>query len=256
MSKNVKMLLIIVGVLVVAAVSILLLTSQETDEVEPEERMEETKKEEKKELKEIVEGFLGTPYERDPLGEKDDEELYREDVFDCTTLVLVSVSELHSNGLSPEEMIKRINYFPAEEVSYENRLHFSTYRNKVLDFFEDITKEVAPDLYKEEEVTLNKERDEEGRLIDIDWEEEIIISYLETEDVSQVIPKLPDEVGVAFLMNGDEEIGLDIRHEGFLFEGKDFIHASLNKGEVSKEDFLEFLEESDYDGVNFFKVDY
>ncbi len=124
-----------------------LLTTQEADEVATEEGMEKTEDNDEKELKEIVEGFLGTPYERGPLGEKDDEELYREDVFDCTTLVLVSVSKLHSNGLSPEEMIKRVNYFPTGEVSYENRLHFSTYRNKVLDFFEDITKKVAPDLY-------------------------------------------------------------------------------------------------------------
>ncbi len=247
--KKIILLLLFAGILLV---TFFVLTQKEKIEV-PEEKTEEEKEEG---LKEIVEGFLGIPYERGPLGERDDEELYREDVFDCTTLVLVSISRAHSNGLSPEEMIKRVNYFPAGEVSYENRLHFSTYRNKVVDFFEDITRDVAPDLYKEKRVNLNKKRDEKGRLIDIDWEEEIVIPYLRIEDVSQVISKLPDEVGVAFLIDGDEEIGLDIRHEGFLFEGEDFIHASLEKGEVAKENFLEFLKESGYDGVNFFKVNY
>ncbi len=237
---------------IVVVAGVFVLNQKEKKEV-VEEDVEE---EEKKDLKEIVEGFIGAPYERGPLGEGDDEELYREDAFDCTTLVLVSVSRLHSNDLSPEEMIKEVNYFPPGEVSYETRLHFSTYRNKVSEFFEDITEEVAPEIHKEKEVVLNKERKEEGRLIDIDWEEETIIPYVKAEDAPEVVFELPEEVGVAFLMDGDEEIGLDVRHEGFLFKGEELIHASLESEKVSRADFLEFLEESDYDGVNFFKVNY
>ncbi len=252
MLKDKKTLLIFLVFFLVAGTITFLVLEKESED-EPEEIKEA---EEKSSLQEIVEGFLGAPYERGPLGEGGDEALYREDVFDCTTLVLVSASNLHSNDLSPEEMIEKINYFPPREVSYETRLHFSTYRNKVSEFFEDITREVAPDLYKEKEVLLNKERPEEGRLIDIDWEEKIIIPYIKAEEIPQIVSELPEEAGVAFLIDGDEEMGLDIRHEGFLFSGEEFIHASLKNGKVFKEDFLGFLKESDYDAVNFFRVNY
>ncbi len=226
---------------------------KQLEKIDPKEP-KEAPEEEQSDLEKIVKGFLGRPYERGPLGEGENEEIYRADVFDCTTLVLVSVSKLHSNGLAPEEMIKKINYYPPGEVSYENRLHFSSHRNQVSDFFEDITRDIAPELYQEKKILLNKKREGKGRLIDIDWEKEITLPYIRKEDVSDMLSEIPPVAGVAFLVEGDEEIGLDIRHEGFLFEGKELLHASLSRGAVFKEDFLQFLENSDYDGVNFFYV--
>ncbi len=220
------------------------------EEVEDEmEKFEQTKT-----LKQIVYGFLGVSYERGPLGEGKNEKIYRTDVFDCTTLVLVTASNFNSNGTSPEEMMKRVNYYPAGEVSYENRLHFSTYRNKVSPFFEDITFNVGGQRTKEKTVILNKERDKEGRLIDINWEKEIRIKYIEKEDVPEIISYLPLEVGVAFIVDGDEEMGLDVRHEGFVFDREKLVHASSSRGEVFEENFLDFLEKSNYSGVLFFKI--
>jgi len=206
-------------------------------------------------LKEIVYNFLGSPYKRGPLGEKENKEIYREDVFDCTTLILVSAAKVNSNGKTPKEVMKEVNYYPPGEVSYENRLHFSTYRNKVSPYFEDITQEIGKDKTKEKKVILNKKR-EEGRLIDINWEEEINLEYIRKEDLDKVISNLPSEVGVAFIKNGDEKIGLDVRHEGFVFEKENLIHASSIEGEVAEVDFLDFVENSNYDGVIFFKVIY
>ncbi len=202
-----------------------------------------------KTLEEIVISFLGRPYQRGPLGEGESELLYRTDVFDCTTLVLVSVSKLLANDLLPEEMIKKVNYYPAGEVSYENRLHYSTYRNQVLDFFQDIVPDIAPELYQEKKVILNKDK-----LIEIDWEKEITLNYIKKEDVSKIITNLPSVVVVGFLSYKDKDIGLDIRHEGFLFNRIDFIHASAKTGKVIQENFLDFLRNSDYDGVTFFTI--
>ncbi len=198
---------------------------------------------------------MGSPYKRGPLGEKENKEIYREDVFDCTTLILVSAAKVNSNGKTPKEVMKEVNYYPPGEVSYENRLHFSTYRNKVSPYFEDITQEIGKDKTKEKKVILNKKR-EEGRLIDINWEEEINLEYIRKEDLDKVISNLPSEVGVAFIKNGDEKIGLDVRHEGFVFEKENLIHASSIEGEVAEVDFLDFVENSNYDGVIFFKVIY
>ncbi len=222
--------------------------------LEEEAEDEAEKSEQIKTLKQIVYGFLGTPYERGPLGEGDNEKIYRTDVFDCTTLVLVTASKLNSNGTSPEEMMEKANYYPAGEVSYENRLHFSTYRNKVSPFFRDITFDVGGERTKEKTVILNKERDKEGRLIDIDWEEEIKLKYIEKEDIFEIISHLPLEVGVAFIVDGDEKIGLDVKHEGFVFDREKLVHASSNRGEVFEENFLDFLEKSNYSGVLFFKI--
>jgi len=215
---------------------------------------EAEKPEQIKTLKQIVYGFLGAPYERGPLGEGDNEKLYRTDAFDCTTLVLVTASKFNSNGTSPEEMMKKVNYYPAGTVSYENRLHFSTYRNKVSPFFKDITSDVGGQKTKEKTVILNKERDKEGRLIDIDWQEEIRIKYIVKKDVPGIISYLPLEVGVAFIVDGDEKIGLDVRHEGFVFDREKLVHASSSRGEVFEENFLDFLEKSNYSAVLFFKI--
>lgn len=228
------------------------------EEVKEEAEVFETKEEEgavsEKNLKEIVYGFLGTPYKRGPLGEDQGEKIYRTDVFDCTTLVLISASKYNSNGKTAEEMMKIANYHPAEVISYETRLHFTTYRNLVSPFFEDITHEVGENLTKEKVVILNRERNEKGRLIDIDWQEEIILRYIKKEDIHKIKSNIPAEVGVAFVVNGDEDMGLDVRHEGFVFDGHELIHASSQRGEVYKEDFLKFIENSNYSGVLFFKL--
>ncbi len=221
--------------------------------VEKEAADEEEKKE--KTLKQIVYGFLGTPYELGPLGEGEDEEILRTDVFDCTTLVLVSAAYFASNGGAPEEMMKKANYYPSEKVSYETRLHFSSYRNQVSPLFKDITRKIGGEKTKQKKIILNREREEEGRIIDIGWEKEIVLEYIEKQDVPEIISELPSEAGVAFIVEGDEKIGLDIRHEGFLFDKKTIVHASSQKGEVSEDNFLELLINSHYDGVSFFIIE-
>lgn len=199
---------------------------------------------EEKDLQEIITGFIGTPYEAGPL---DEEVLYRTDAFDCTTLVLISAAEFHSGEETAEEMMKKINYYPEGEVSYENRVHFTTWRNQNSRFFKDITKEIARDVFQEKTVVLNH-----TRLLDIEWEEEITIPYVAKEDIREV--DFPEIVGVAFLYPGDEEIGLDVRHEGFVLDGQNLIHASSTQEEVVEEDFFNYLEESDFMGVHFFEI--
>lgn len=225
-----------------------------TEEQEEENKQEssEKEKEERLSLKDCAFSFVGKDYERGPLGEEEDEEIYREDAFDSTTLVLTLAAQ-YNYPENPKEGMKKVNYYPPEEVSYENRLHFSSYRNKVSDYFEDITREVGDGFYKTKEVTLNKKREDEGRLIDIDWEEEVSLDYISAEDVISIISRLPEVVGVMFIKEGDEKMGLDVRHEGVVVNQEEFIHGSSNEGEIIKEDLLDFLEESVYDGVNFFK---
>ncbi len=205
-----------------------------------------------KTLHEVAQGFLNKPYKRNPL-EDNDTMLYRTDVFDCTTFVLSTVAKKKAGGGDPRKIIKKINYYPENNISYETRNHFSTYRNQVSPFFEDITKEVGADVYKEEKLLLNK-MTENGRIINIDWEEEMIINYILTDNVTGILNSLPNEVGVGFVREEKFQDGLDIVHEGFVFNKTKFVHASESAGRVIEEDFINYLSEGDYTGVLFYKI--
>jgi hypothetical protein len=204
-------------------------------------------------LIEIIESFLGRPYQAQPLGEKENQKIYRRDVFDCTTFVVTVATEFHARELEAEELIKLVHYYPAGQVSYENRLHFTTYRNKVSPYFQDVTRAMAPEDYLEKKIILNKIRLNGSRLININWEQEIIVPYVEIDKVDQLLPYLPRVIGVSFLIEGDQEIGLDVRHEGFLVDGK-MIHASSFNKAVVVESLNDFIGRTNYSGINFFEI--
>ncbi len=238
MNKKIWVLILVLAILIGFAVF------RDRPEEEPVINEKEPVEESYDELREIITGFIGTPY---ALGPMDEENVYEENVFDCTTLVLVTVANLH--GERPEEKIKEVNYYPPGEVSYESRLHFSTYRNKVSDYFEDITAKVGEGHVNQKRVTLN-----EDRIIDIDWQEEIMIDYIRIEDALKVTDNLPEVAGVMFIRDGNADIGLDINHEGFILDGTDLVHASPDHGQVYREDFGNYLQRSNNDAVAFYKI--
>jgi len=256
--KTKDIIIAILIVLLVVALSYMFLGPEDPEipseeEEEEEEIIDEEDGEEEVEeptLREITRSFLGAAYGESPL---DEENIYTEEAFNSTTLVLTVAANYHFPE-DPEEGMKKIHYYPPGEVSYENRLHFSTYRNKASEYFGDITREVGEDYVQTKAVVLNKERDEEGRLLDINWEEEIVLEYISVGDVEEILVNLPEVAGVTFIMDGDEEMGLDVRSEGLVLDGSDFVHAPRDEGEVIEEDFLIFLEDSDYGAVNFFEI--
>ena len=220
---------------------------------------------------------LGTPYQLGPLGEekgRDSDPIFRIDVADCTVFVLTNVALLYSGNLeeargslSPRlisplayarEMMKFLNYRSAE-INFENRLHFSTDRNSVSPYFRDITEEIAGAKTQKKTVVLNKKRADGTRLIDIDWEREIVLKYIPSQHITgDFLANLLKVTGVAFIREGDEEIGLDIRHEGFLFDGKTLIHASSVWGRVVEENFLDYYfidqKKPRFDGIILFEI--
>lgn len=214
--------------------------------------IERTTKKEEKTIAEIANNFIGTPYKRNPLSEKENT-LYRTDYFDCTTFVLSVTAEKNSKNKTPEEVMLEINYYPPKNVSYENRNHFSTYRNKVSPYFNDITKEIGENYTKEEKIILNKGVNGK-RIIDIDWEKEITIHYILAKDVEKILNNIPQEVGVGFVDTNRFKDGLDIVHEGLLFEGETLFHASSKQKKVVQENFLNYLKESNHGALLFYKI--
>ena len=207
---------------------------------------------------------IGTPYQLGCLGEesgRDKDPIFRLEVTDCTAFVLTTVALLNSQNLEEAEAMTRfLNYRPDSEITFENRLHFTTDRNEVSPYFRDITEEItSPAQVKEKKVTLNKIKADGKHLIDIVWQKEIVIKYILNQYITkELFDNLPEAIGIAFIKEGDEELGLDVRHEGFLFDGKFLFHATPTEGKVVEVDFFEyyFIEDGNprFDGVVLFEI--
>ncbi len=239
------------------------LTSSETDSILKE--LWERFPDQDERLKALAILRLGTPYQLDCLGEesgRDKDPIFRLDVTDCTTFILTAAALLHSQNLEEAKgMMKFLNYQPNSEMTFENRLHFTTDRNAVSPYFEDITgRFLCGCSLKTVKVTLNKVKPDGRRLIDINWEKETTIRYIPGQYITEkLFSKLPAAIGVAFFKNGDEKIGLDVRHEGFLFDGQLLFHATSAQEVVAAEDFFEYYFGKDgktpkFDGIILFEI--
>ena len=202
---------------------------------------------------------LGTPYERGCLGEestRDEDPVFRADVTDCTAFVLTNAALLHSENLQQaQENMKKTNY-RSEKINFEDRLHFSTDRNEVSPYFEGITEQVAAeDKIKQREVILNKVKQDGERLIDIDWQKQTTVKYIPREHVDEeLLSSFPQSAGVAFVNEEMFDLGLDVMHEGFLFDQRYLVHASTEAEKVVKVNFLDYLQSSNFDGIVAYKV--
>ena len=207
---------------------------------------------------------IGTPYQLGCLGEesgRDKDPIFRLDVTDCTAFVLTTVALLNSQNLDEaKEIMRFLNYRPDSEITFESRLHFTTDRNEASPYFRDITGEgICGCKLKTKKVTLNKIKADGKRLIDIDWEKEIVMKYIPNQYITkELFDNLPKAIGIAFIKEGDEEIGLDIRHEGFLVDGELLFHATPTEGKVVEVDFFEYYFKPDhipqFDGIILFEI--
>lgn len=206
---------------------------------------------------------LGTPYQLGPLGEEKDRDkdpIFRLDVTDCTAFILTTTALLHSSTIeNAREIMKFLNYY-SEKITFESRLHFTTDRNEVSSYFKDITKEaVQVDKIKQKKLILNKIKEDGKRLIDIDWEKSITLNYISYSHITrEFLEELPEAVGIAFIRENDAGIGLDVAHEGFLFNGETLIHASSIQGKVIEENFLDYYFSNQnvprFEGIILFEV--
>ncbi len=247
---SITAVLIIIGLLVVVFIGVLFFRppakkQEEVKDVHKNELQEDRDVDFNQKLISIVDDFIGLPYIASPLNE---ETLYTEEGFNSTTLILSVVAKAHQEK-KPEEVIKKINYYPPEVVKFQNRNHFSSYRNKVSFYFNDITDSVGKEKTKTKNVILNKKNKNGKRIIDIEWEREIELKYIPIEFVSSVLPSIPSPSGVMFVQDGDEEIGLDVRGEGIIIENKDFVYSSSKEKSVVRVNFLEYIESTSFDGI-------
>ncbi len=199
---------------------------------------------------------LGTPYQFGCLGEgenqKDSDPVFRLDVTDCTAFVLTNVALLNAYNLEQaKENMKIVNYRPQigsqtgqkeYQLSFENRLHFTTDRNSTSPLFEDITSTVAfSEELRNKEVVLNRVKEDGTRIIDIEWQKQVELTYIPNNNISQeTLNRLPETAGIAFIKEDYFQLGLDVAHEGFLFNQSLLVHASSEQNKVVAVDFLDY----------------
>jgi len=175
-------------------------------------------------LKALVILREGTPYKLGCLGEESGRD--QDPVF---------IALLHSHDLQEARgMMRFLNYQPDQKISFRNRLHFTTDRNLVSPYFYDATEEIAGlDKIMQKRIILNKIQENGDRLIDINWQKETTIKYVPNKYITvDFFSQLPQAIGVAFVGNSDENIGLDVRHEGILIDGENLYHASSVRQKV------------------------
>ncbi len=208
---------------------------------------------------------LGTSYQLGCLGEgsgRDKDPIFRLDITDCTAFVLTNTALLLSENLEEaREMMRFLNYQPDKDITFENRLHFTAYRNLVSPYFRGITEEVAgKNKVIAKEIILNKIKEDGRRLIDIDWQKKITLKYIPNEYITKELFRvLPESVGIAFIRKEDAEVGLDVAHEGFLFDNQLFLHASSVEKRIVAINFWDYYFTGDdhipkFDGVIFFEI--
>ncbi len=204
---------------------------------------------------------LGTPYLLFCLGEEkepDKDPVFRLDSMDCATFVMTTAALLHCSSLDDArtQMIKA-NY--RHVVTYQERLHYTTDRIEVSPFFDDITEKIAgKDNFKIKNILLNKIKSDGKRIINIPWEKEIGMKYIPNKFITkELLKKAPRSCGIAFIKEKYAEQGVDVAHEGLLFNGDTLIHASSTANRVVKVGFYEYYwaeNKPNFSGIILFEI--
>ena len=216
-------------------------------------------------LKAITIWRIGTPYELFKLGEEtlpDTDPIIRLDVSDCTVHVLTSMTfaqsktwnEARSNIIKIHYKIDEDgNYIP----TYESRWHFTSDRILSNPNTINITNKFVDSGELENiGLTLNIKNDG-SELLELGWFREIQLSYIPNKKIdSELLQKLPQVCGIAFVRKSLFQDGLAIAHEGILIDQNDLIHASSDAGKTVRINMLNYYfgnNNPQFDGIMIYK---
>ena len=209
---------------------------------------------------------VGTPYGIFCLGEesgKDNDPILRADLSDCTVHVLTSLAFAESfTWQNARDAMVDIHYKMDEngekKPTYISRWHYTSDRLLHHDRTVDITSSVAHENDLEKvEIELNKKQDG-SEFLDLNWSSEETIYFIPSEKINEnILLKLPQVCGVAFVKREYFKLGIVIAHEGYLIDQTNLIHASSEFGQTVNMDFLNYLtsdEKPRFNGVIFYRI--
>ena len=207
---------------------------------------------------------VGKPYELFCLGEESGEDkdpIFRLDVSDCTVHILTSLASVQSSSWhEAKKTLIDIHYKPNDDQisipTYKSRWHFTT--DRIQD--NPSTKNITSSLVSNQELvtinlTLNKKEDGD-EFLKLGWQKPTTIQFIPNKFVGEdLLDKLPQIAGVAFVKKTYFKMGLVVAHEGMIIDNKNIVHASSEFGKTVNMDFMEyyFLDDGPrFDGVLIF----
>lgn len=192
---------------------------------------------------------VGTPYEIFKLGEEvepDLDPIIRLDVSDCTAHVLTTLAFVQSS--SWEESRKNMivihykpNLYGHKIPTFKTRWHYTLDRITANQYTVNITEQLLPlEKLVEKKLILNRQEDE-SEFLNLGWEREITFRYIPNSEINNnLLSKIPDVCGVAFVKKAYFNKGIAIGHEGMIINQKDLIHASSTVGKTVRLNFLDY----------------
>ncbi|MCF7808673.1 MAG: DUF1460 domain-containing protein [Candidatus Marinimicrobia bacterium] len=192
---------------------------------------------------------VGTPYEIFKLGEEmepDPDPIIRYDVSDCTGHNLTSLAAAKSSSWTETKANMIDIHYKADAKgsktpSYASRWHYTLDRITANPYTVDITQSLLPMAKLDSvDITLNL-KDDGDEFLDLEWNRPITAYYIPNEHIdAELLAKLPEIVGVAFVKPSYYKMGIVMGHEGMIIDGKYLVHASQSAGETVKLDFLKY----------------
>ena len=209
---------------------------------------------------------VGTPYDLFCLGEesgKDNDPLLRADSSDCTVHVLTTLAFAESfTWQNARDAMVDIHYKMDEngdkKPTYISRWHYTSDRLLHHDRTVDITSSIAHENDLEKvEIELNKKEDG-SEFLDLNWSSNESIYYIPSEKINEnILLKLPQVCGVAFVKRKYFKLGIVIAHEGYIIDKTNLIHASSEFKKTMNVNFIDYYFENGepkFDGVMFYKI--
>ena len=207
---------------------------------------------------------VGKPYELFCLGEESGEDkdpIFRLDVSDCTVHILTSLASVQSSSWQEaRNTLIDIHYKRNDDQTsiptYKSRWHFTT--DRIQD--NPSTKNITSSLVSNQELvtinlTLNKKEDGD-EFLKLGWQKPTTIQFIPNKFVGEdLLDKLPQIAGVAFVKKTYFKMGLVVAHEGMIIDNKNIVHASSEFGKTVNMDFMKYYLLDDgprFDGVLIF----
>ncbi|MBC8346590.1 MAG: DUF1460 domain-containing protein, partial [Candidatus Marinimicrobia bacterium] len=137
--------------------------------------------------------------------------------------------------------------------SFKSRWHYTSDRIQENSFTQNITNELLNYAQLESvEITLNRKEDG-SEFLDLDWEKSTTVQFIPNEHINEdLLSKLPEICGVAFVKKPNFKMGIVIAHEGMMIDSQYLVHASSEYGETMNIDFMEYYFRQEgplFDGV-------